>query len=131
MTPYQDSRSVPNLLSEVVRQLSVLVRSEINLAQAELTAKATGAAVGIVMILGGALLVMAALVVLLLMIAALLMQVGLSDPLSYLLAAVFGFAVCAGLVWVGLARLRARTLAPQRTIGQLQRDASAAKGQLS
>ena len=131
MTPYQDNRSVPDLLSDVFRQLSVLVRSEINLAQAELTAKATGAAVGIGMILGAALVVMAALVLLLLTVAALLMEAGLSDPLSYFLAAVFGLIISGILAWTGLGRLRVNTLTPKRTIGQLQRDASAAKGQLS
>ena len=131
MTPYQHNRSVPDLLSDVFRQLSTLVRSEINLAQAELTAKATGAAAGIGMIVGAVLLVPAVLVLLLLTIAALLMQAGLSDPLSYLLAAVFGLVVSGVLGWLGLGRLRANSLTPKRTIGQLQRDASAAKGQWS
>ena len=131
MMPYRDTRSVPDLLSDVFRQLSVLVRSEIDLAQAELTAKATSAAVGIGMIIGAALVALATLVVLLLTIAALLMQAGLSDPLSYFLTAVFGLIVSGVLVWLGLGRLRASTMAPKRTIGQLQRDASAAKGQLS
>ncbi len=131
MMPYRDTRSVPDLLSDVFRQLSVLVRSEINLAQAELTAKATSAAVGIGMVIGAVLVALATLVVLLLTIAALLMQAGLSDPLSYFLTAVFGLIVSGVLVWLGLGRLRASTMAPKRTIGQLQRDASAAKGQLS
>ena len=131
MTLYRDNRSVPDLLSDVFRQLSVLVRSEINLAQAEITAKATGAAVGIGMMLGAVLLVIAVLVLLLLMIAALFMAAGLSDPLSYFLAALFGLIVSGVLVWLGLGRLRANALTPKRTLGQLQRDASAAKGQLS
>ena len=59
------------------------------------------------------------------------MQAGLSDPLSYFLAAVFGLIVSGILAWLGLGRLRANTLTPKRTIGQLQRDAGAAKGHLS
>ena len=55
MTPYRDDRTVSSLLSDVFRQLSVLVRSEINLAQAELTAKATGAAVGLGLVFGAVL----------------------------------------------------------------------------
>ncbi len=131
MTPYRDDRSVSNLLSDAFQQLSTLVRSEIRLAQAELTAKATGAAIGIGLIFGAVLVVMATLVILLMMVAALLMQAGLSDALSFFLAAVFGLIVSAILAGVGLGRLRASTLTPQRTFGQLQRDASAAKGQLS
>ena len=131
MTPYRDNRSASSLLLDAFSQLSTLVRSEINLAQAELTAKATGAAIGIGLILGAALVVIAALVLLLLTLAALLQQAGVSDPLSFFLAAVFGLVVSGILAWVGLGRLRANTLTPQRTIGQLQRDASAAKGHLS
>ena len=130
MTSFRDGRTIPDLLSEVFRQLSTLVRSEISLAQAEVTAKATAAAVGIGLLLGAALMVVAALVLLLMTVAALLMAVGLSDPLSFLLAAMLGLIVSGTLAWLGLGRLRASTLAPQRTIGQLHRDASAAKGHL-
>ena len=130
MTMYRERGTIPDLLSDVFRQLSTLVRSEISLAQAEVTAKATAAAVGIGLVLGAALMVVAALVLLLMTVAALLMAAGLSDPLSFFLAAVLGLVVSAALAWTGLGRLRASTLTPQRTIGQLQRDASAARGHL-
>ena len=130
MTSYRDRGAIPDLLSDVFRQLSTLVRSEISLAQAELTAKATAAAVGIGLLLGAALMVMAVLVLLLMTVAALLMAAGLSDPLSFFLAAVFGLIVSGVFAWLGLGRLRASSLTPARTIGQLQRDASAAKGHL-
>ena len=131
MTPYRERSSVPTLMSDAFRQLSILVRSEINLAQAELTAKATGAAVGIGLVLGAVLVVVAALVLLLLTVAALLQEAGVSDALSFFLAALFGLIVSGILTYIGIGRLRANTLTPRRTIGQLQRDASAAKGRFS
>ena len=130
-TSFRNDRPVSSLLSDAFRQMSTLVRSEINLAQAELSAKATGAAVGIGLVIGAVLVVIAALVLFLLTLAALLIEAGLSAPLSYFLAAVLGLIVAGILAWVGLGRLRANTLSPQRTLGQLQRDASAAKGHLS
>lgn len=127
----RDSQSVSGLLTEAFNQLSALLRSEVNLVQAEMTAKAKSAAVGVGLIAGAGLLVLPALVLLLIALAALLTDIGVPEPLSDLLAAIVGFAVSGILAAIGLRRLRADTLAPTRTIVQLQRDASAAKGHLS
>ncbi len=127
----RDNQSVSGLLTEAFNQLSALLRSEVNLVQAEMTAKAKSAAVGVGFIAGAGLLVLPALVLLLIALAALLTDIGVPEPLSDLLAAIVGFAVSGILAAIGLRRLRADTLAPTRTIVQLQRDASAAKGHLS
>lgn len=127
----RDNQSVSGLLTEAFNQLSALLRSEVNLVQAEMTAKAKSAAVGVGLIAGAGLLVLPALVLLLIALAALLTDIGVPEPLSDLLAAIVGFAVSGILAAIGLRRLRADTLAPTRTIVQLQRDASAAKGHLS
>ena len=124
-------QSVSSLLTEAFSQLSALLRSEVNLVQAEMTAKAKAAAVGVGLIAGAALVVLPAVVLLLIALAALLTDIGVPEPLSDLIAAIVGFAVSGSLAAVGLRRLRADTLAPTRTIVQLQRDASAAKGHLS
>ena len=127
----RDNPSVSGLLTEAFNQLSALLRSEVNLVQAEMTAKAKSAAVGVGLIAGAALLLLPALVLLLVALAALLTDLGVPEPLSDLLSAIVGFAVSGALAAIGLRRLRADTLAPPRTIVQLQRDASAAKGHLS
>ena len=127
----RDNPSVSGLLTEAFNQLSALLRSEVNLVQAEMTAKAKSAAVGAGLIAGAALLLLPALVLLLVALAALLTDLGVPEPLSDLLSAIVGFAVSGALAAIGLRRLRADTLAPTRTIVQLQRDASAAKGHLS
>ncbi len=126
-----DTRSVSTLLTDAFNQLSLLLRSEVNLVQAEMTAKAKSAAVGAGLIAGGGLLVLPAFVLLLLALAALLTNAGVPEPLSDLIAAIVGFAVSGLLAAIGIRRLRADTLTPTRTITQLQRDASAAKGHLS
>ncbi len=127
----RDDRSVSVLLTEAFSQLSALLRSELNLVQAEMTAKAKGAAVGVGLLAGAGLLVLPALVLLLVALAALLTDAGVPDPLSDLIAALVGFAVSGLLAAIGIRRLRADTLTPTRTIVQLQRDANAAKGHLS
>ena len=127
----RDDRSVSSLLTEAFSQLSALLRSEVNLVQAEMTAKAKGAAVGVGLLAGAGLLVLPALVLLLVALAAVLTEVGVPDPLSDLIAALVGFAVSGILAAIGIRRLRADTLTPTRTIVQLQRDANAAKGHLS
>ena len=126
-----DTRSVSTLLTEAFNQLSLLLRSEVNLVQAEMTAKAKSAAVGAGLLVSAGLLVLPAYTILLLALAALLSNAGVPDPLSDLIAAIVGFGICGLLAAIGIRRLRADTLAPTRTITQLQRDASAAKGHLS
>ncbi len=131
MMTRDDNRSVSSLLTDAFNQLSMLLRSEVNLMQAEMTAKAKGAAVGAGLIVGAALVVLPAFVLLLMALAALLTYAGVPQPLSDLIAAIVGFGISGLLAGVGVNRLRADTLAPTRTIVQLQRDASAAKGHLS
>ena len=127
----RDDRSISTLLTDAFNQLSMLLRSEANLMQAELTAKAKGAAVGAGLLVGAALVVLPAVVLLLIALAALLTEAGVPEALSDLLAAIVGFGISGLLAAIGLKRLRADTLTPTRTIVQLQRDASAAKGHLS
>ena len=131
MLPRDETRSVSALISEAFEQVSTLVRGEVNLAQAEMTAKAKSAAVGAGLIGGAALLVLPAIVLLLMALAALLTRAGVPDALSDLIAAIVGFAVSGILAYVGLERLRADSLKPNRTIVQLQKDAATAKGHLS
>lgn len=127
----EETRTVSTLLTEAFGQLSTLVRSEINLAQAEVTAKLTSAAVGAGLMAGAAILMIPVLVMVLVALAAALMSAGVPEALADLLSAVIGLIISGSLAWVGLNRLRADTLAPTRTIVQLQKDAAAAKGHLS
>lgn len=131
MTTPQDTRSVPELLAGAFAQLSDLVRSEIQLARAEMTQKLVSAGVGIGFIAGGAIVTIAALVLILSALAAWLTDMGVAEPLSDLLAGLVGLIISGVLAWLGLGRLRANALVPNRTINQLQRDVASAKEHVS
>jgi hypothetical protein len=122
-----DNRSVSELLSDAVNQLTALMRNEVQLARAEVSAKISMAAVGLAMILGSVAIVIAALVLILMALAAWLVEGGLSPSLANLLAGVLGGVIAAGLAWSGVSRLKPRNLTPRRTLDQLHRDALAAK----
>jgi len=125
-----DNRSFADLLSDALNKLTMLVRTEIQLARTEISIKISKATTGLGMVMGSAAFAISALVLILLAIAAALDAAGLSRGLSDLIAGILGLIVSAGLAWAGLQRLRADQLAPNRTMEQLQRDAIAAKEQL-
>ncbi len=119
-----DKKPLSELVSDALRQLSGLVRTEIGLAKAELGDKAKQAAWGGAMLGAAALLALPSLTVLMLAIAAIMVEAGVASWLAYLITAVIGFAVAGILAKVGLNRLKADMLVPNRTITQVQRDAA-------
>jgi uncharacterized protein YacL len=125
-----ENRSVPELLSDALTQFSGLIRSEMNLARAEISLKATQAIMGVAMLLGGAFLITPALVLFLMALAAWFEALGLSTPLADLLAGVVGLIIAGIVGWLGLNRLNPENLMPKRTLGQLERDVAAAKEQV-
>jgi hypothetical protein len=127
MTMTTDTRSFSELLSDAVNKLTALVRSEIQLARAELTAKVGEAAVGLAMLAVSASVMIAALVLLLMALAGWLVHLGLTPPLADFFAALVGAVIGAVIAWNGISRLKADNLAPKRTLEQLHRDASTAK----
>ena len=122
-----DSRPFTELLSDALNKLTTLVRTEIQLARTEMTAKITKAGMGIAMLAGGAAVGISAMVLILMAIAVWLDHAGLPQGLANLIAGLIGAAIAGGLAWTGLQRLKAEELTPNRTIEQLQRDATAMK----
>ena len=93
--------------------------------------KVSQAGTGVALIVGAAVLLIPALVVLLFAaVTALTDQGGLEPYWSSLI--VGGAALIIGLIvaLVGMSRLKARNLAPRRTIEQLQSDAAFARNQV-
>jgi hypothetical protein len=127
MTIADDLRSVPELVSHALSQVSRLIRDEIQLAKAEISTNLGKAAVGVGMLMGSAVFMIAALVLFLLALAAWLVQLGMSPPIAYLLAGIVGAVIAGGMAWMGLGRLKPENLTPKRTIDQLQRDAAVVK----
>jgi hypothetical protein len=127
MSPAPDQRTVAELVSDAVNQFTKLIRNEVAIARAELTAKATEAALGIGLIAGGALLLIPAMVLLLMALAAWLSGLGLSNSVANLIAGILGLVISGVVGFVGKSRLTAENLKPRRTISEFERDIAAVK----
>jgi uncharacterized membrane protein YqjE len=125
-----ETRSIAELFSDALHQFTKLVRTELQLARAEIAAKAGEAAMGIAFIAGAALAMIAALVLVLFALAVWLVELGVPDPLAYLVAGVIGALISAFLGWTGMNRLKPDNLAPERTVKQFQRDAAVVREQM-
>jgi len=124
--PY-DQRSVAELVGDVVNQFTKLIRNEMAIARAELTAKATEAAVGAAFLGAAALLVIPALVLLLMALAAWLVGLGLSPAAANLIAGVVGLLASGVLAYFGKTKLSLDHLRPKRTMSEIERDIAAVK----
>jgi uncharacterized membrane protein YqjE len=124
------NRSIADVLRDVVTQLTTLLRKEVELARVELSENVSRAALGLGLIIGGAVLLIPALVILLEAAVAALEQSGMRPAEAT--AIVGGCALLVGfiLIAIGISRLRVKSLMPNKTIQQLQRDAAAAKQQM-
>jgi len=118
---------VTELIRDAVDQFTKLIRNELAIARMELAQKATEAAIGAGMMLGGALLLIPAMVLLLMALAAWLAEIGLSASVSNLIAGVIGLLISGVLAAVGKARLSPEHLKPKHTIREVERDLAAAK----
>ena len=119
-----DDRSLGDLVAELSRETSLLVRREIELATTEMTAKAKYAGAQSAIVAVGGALMHAGLLVLLAAIVLALAQLGISAWVSALIVAV---AVMAGgylLANRGLSRLRQTSYKPVQTIQSLKETTS-------
>jgi hypothetical protein len=126
-----ETRSVGELLADMVNQLSMLFRKELQLARAEMGEKVSEAGSAIPGIAGGGALAFGGLILLLMAAAA-----GISAAFNLapgwgllivgVLAAIIGYTLIRG----GIGKLKATNLTPHRTAEQLSRDAQAAKEQV-
>jgi uncharacterized membrane protein YqjE len=125
-----DNRSLAELLSAGLTQLSSLVQTEVRLAKAELSLRASQAATGAALLAGAALLLIPSLVLILMALAAWLEHLGLPAAVADLLGGVAGLVVSVVIALAGRQRLDPKTLTPTRTLQQLHRDAVAVKTQV-
>ena len=119
----KDERSLGELLSELSRETSVLVRKEVELATTEITAKARTAGTHVAVVATGGALAHAALLVLLAAIVMGLTQLGLA---AWLAAGIVAIAVAVAgysLIQMGVSRLRATRIVPVHTVQSLKEDA--------
>lgn len=125
-----DERSLGQLFADFSRQLSTLVRQEIALARAEMTARATSAGRGAAMVGAGGALAYAGLLAIVAAIVLLLVDAGISPWLAALLVGVIVAAIGGALVMSGRSTIQQSDLTPRRTIETLKDDTDWAKEQV-
>jgi hypothetical protein len=125
-----DGRSVQELFSTAFSQIGKLLRSEVQLAKAEVSANLMNAGTALALISAGAAVAIAGLVLFLMAVSAWLQQAGVSETGANLLASALGIVIGGGLGWAGISKLRSDSIAPTRTLEQVREDASAIKEQL-
>jgi len=127
---YAQGRSLVGLFSDLWRETQTLVHQEAQLAKAELSQKVSQVATGAGEIAGGGLILFAGFIVLLFAAVGaleLLIQSEHSVWIAPLIVGVIVMIVGYVLLSRGRKQMQAESLAPQRTIESLQRDARLAK----
>jgi uncharacterized membrane protein YqjE len=131
MAVAKPSRSVPEILTELMGQFATLVRKEGQLARVEFSENIGQAAAGLALVIGGAVLLIPALVILLQAgVAALVERNGMSQPMAALTVGVTTLVLGLILLLIGMSRLKPERIMPRKTINQLQQDASVARQQM-
>ncbi|WP_447895234.1 phage holin family protein [Vreelandella sp. GE22] len=122
--------SVGSLLTTLTREVTDLVRNEAELAKAEVSEKTHQAMTGLAAIAIAGAVIFAGFLVLLAAAVFLLNEILPPDMTPWLSAAIVGVVVAVvGMIMlsVGLNKIKARSLMPQRTMQSLQRDKTLAK----
>ena len=122
-----NNRSVSELFSDALNQFSALLRNELQLARKEMSLKASEATTAVALLVGAGLFLIAVLVELLAALAAWMQELGTAPSLAHLIAGGVGLLIVALLGGIGMNRLKANSMVPQRTFNQLQQDVAAAK----
>ncbi len=121
------NRSAGGLLTDALSHVSALVRSEVDLARAEVNENLKRAAVAIGLLVGAVILILTALNVLTAALVAALTEAGIPAVWSALIVGLL-FALAAWLMArKGMEDLKANSLAPTRTAKNVKRDAQAVK----
>jgi hypothetical protein len=130
VTQERDQRSLGELFGDLSRQMSALVRQEIELARTEVTGKATAAARDVGIMGAGIVLLYAALLVLLGAAVLFLADQGVTPWLAAVVVGIVVAVVGGLLVMSGRQALASRDMAPNRTVETLKDDAEWAKEQM-
>jgi drug/metabolite transporter (DMT)-like permease len=124
-----DNRSLGDLLAELSRETSTLVRKEVELATTEMTAKARVVGAQVAVAAAGGALMHAGLLVILATLVIGLPQAGMQPWLAAILVAVLTVVVGYVLMSKGMSGLRHTDVAPRQTIQTLKENAKWPTGQ--
>jgi hypothetical protein len=131
MSESHANRSIPEIFSDLVDQLTTLLKNEARLARTEVSEKIGHIAGGVAFVAIGAVVAIPALVILLQAIVAALVRAGLAIDLSSLIVGGLTLVIGILLLISGMNRIKGENLVPQKTIHQLQRDAQVVKQETS
>lgn len=123
-------KSVPELFSELIDNLSSLFRQEVRLAKSEMSEGVQNASGGIAYVAAGTMIGMAGLMVLLGAAVAWLAWMGVEVRWGALAVGLVAAGIAGFLVMKGIRDLKSTTTVPGRVVDQLQRDARVAKESL-
>ena len=126
--PEKTTHSTTSLMSDAIESLSGLVRSEFDLARAEVDRNLRRAGVAIGMLIAAVVLFLTALNVLAAAVAAGLTELGLEAGWAALIVGVVLALIGWFLMSKGMNDLKLSSLAPSRTAENVKRDAQAVKG---
>jgi hypothetical protein len=130
-TDRPEQKPVGSLLSDVVNQLTRLVRGEIALAKAEVAQNLRNAGIGIGLLVGALVLALVALHVLAAALVAAIAALGLGPGWAALIVGVVLLVVALVLALRGASALKPENLAPSRTVRNVQADAQTIKETIS
>lgn len=123
-------RGIGTVVSELLGEITALVRNEIRLAKAEAAEKLRRIAFGLVFTVAGIFLALLALVLLLQAAVGGLMLLGLNFALASLAVAVVTIIVAGVVVWLGIQRLKIGPISQSKTAQQIKRDAETVRSQV-
>jgi len=123
-------RSTPTLLADLLNETTSLFGKEARLIRAELSEKMAQGVAGFALMIGGAVFLIGAVNVLLAAAVTGLIEAGIPAPWSSLIVAAAVGLLGWALVSKGLRNLKPSNLTPNRTTGQIKRDAALVKEQL-
>lgn len=124
------NRSIPDILSDLTREFTTMIRKDFLLARTEMSEKVSmiGGAIATVVV-GAVFLIAAAMLLFQAAVDALIAQ-GFSELVATLLVGIAALILGAILTWVGVRRLNPENLAPNKTFEQLQREAAVVRQQV-
>jgi hypothetical protein len=126
----EDSRGIGDLLGDLGRQVSTLVRREIDLARVEVTSGVARASRGAAMAGAGGAILHAGLLVLLGAIVLGLIEAGLDPWLSALIVAGAALVIGAVVTSVGVKQIQSSELAPTQTAETVRENVEFVKEQM-
>lgn len=125
----RDERSLGELLGDLTREITTLVRQEAALAKAEMGQKASRVGRHLGALAAGGAVAYAGLLAIIAAIILMLMEAGLPGWASALLVGIVVAGLGGFLVWRGLDALKREDLTPRQTLETLKEDAQWAKEQ--